>query len=106
MDPVHKLLWVAQVEPRTCDLVCLMVHALCQWLAPGCVPAFRSDGLMHYLTALTAHWGSWQAHAQGKCVWQVAVNLLYAQVVKQYVGASWPTSCVACCGARKRGDTR
>ena len=61
-----------------------MVHALCQLLSPGCVPAFSSDGLMHYFTALTAHWGSWQAHAQGKPVWQVAANLVYAQVVKQY----------------------
>ena len=84
MDPVHKLLLVAQVGPRTRDMACLVVHALCQWLAPGCVPAFSSDGLMHYFTALTAHWGSWQVQAQGKRVWQVAANLLYAQVVKQY----------------------
>jgi len=74
MDPVHKLLLVAQVGPRTREMACLVVHALCQMLASGCVPAFSSDGLMHYFTALTAHWGSWQ----------VAANLLYAQVVKQY----------------------
>jgi len=84
MDPVHKLLLVAQVGPRTREMACLVVHALCQMLASGCVPAFSSDGLMHYFTALTAHWGSWQVQVQGKCVWQVAANLLYAQVVKQY----------------------
>ena len=33
MDPVHKLLLVAQVGPHTRDLACLVVHALCQWLA-------------------------------------------------------------------------
>jgi IS1 family transposase len=84
MDPAHKLLLVAQVGPRTHDMTCLVMHALCQMLAPGCVPAFSSDGLMHYFTALTAHWGSWQVQAQGKRVWQVAANLWYAQVVKQY----------------------
>jgi hypothetical protein len=67
-----------------CSVACLVVHALCQWLAPGCVPAFSSDGLMHSFTALTAHWGSGQVQPPGKRVWQVAANLLYAQVVKQY----------------------
>ena len=84
MDPVHKLLLVAQVGPRTREMACLVVHALCQLLTPGCMPAFSSDGLAHYFTALTAHWGSWQALSQGKRVWQVATTLLYAQVVKQY----------------------
>ena len=60
------------------------MHALCQLLAPGCVPAFSSDGRMHSFTALTAHGGSWQVPAQGKRVWQVAANLLYAQVVQPY----------------------
>ena len=84
MDPVHKLLLVAQVGPRTREMACWVVHALSQLLAPGCVPAFSSDSLMHYFTALTAHWGSWQVQAQGKRVWRVAANLVYAQVVKQY----------------------
>ncbi len=39
---------------------------------------------MYYFMALTAHWGSWQVQAQGRPVWQVVANLLYAQVVKQY----------------------
>jgi hypothetical protein len=109
MDPVHKLLLVAQVGPRTREMVCWVVHAQCQLLAPGCVPAFSRDGLMHDFTALTAHWGSWQVSTQGKRVWQVAANLLYAQVESssRTVGASWPTSCVACCWARKpRGRQR
>jgi IS1 family transposase len=84
MDPVHKLLLVAQVGPRTREMACWVVHALCQLLASGCVPAFSRDGLMHDFTALTAHGGSWQVSAQGKRIWQVAANLLYAQVVKQY----------------------
>jgi hypothetical protein len=84
MDPVHKLLLVARVGPRTREMACLVVHALCLLLAPGCLPACSSDGLQHYFTALTAHWGAWVPQAQGKPVWHVAANLLYAQVVKQY----------------------
>jgi hypothetical protein len=44
LDPVHKLLLVAQVEPRTRDMACLVVHGLYHLLLPGGVPAFSSDG--------------------------------------------------------------
>jgi hypothetical protein len=43
MDPVHQLLWVAQVGSRTRDMACRVVHALCQVLAPGCVPGGGRD---------------------------------------------------------------
>jgi IS1 family transposase len=84
MDPVSKLLLVAQVGPRTRAQACRVIHALCQRLVSGCVPAFCSDGLKHYWYALTAHFGHWRVAARGQRIWEVASELLYAQVVKKY----------------------
>ncbi len=84
IDRAHKLLLITRVGPRTRDMACLVIHAVCLLLAAGCLPACSSDGLQHYFTALTAHWGAWLSQSQCKSVWHVAANLLYAQVVKHY----------------------
>jgi hypothetical protein len=39
----------------------VVVHALHQKLAPGCIPVFASDGLNLYFSALTAQFGQWVA---------------------------------------------
>jgi hypothetical protein len=84
IDPVSKLWLVALVGPRTKDMACLVVHFICTLLARGCVPAFSSDGLMHYFYALTAHFGQWETDIQGKARWQVSPLIQYGQVIKHY----------------------
>ena len=58
-DPATKLLPALQLGSRTQDLAYALLHALSQVLAPGCLPAFTSDGLNLYFYALTAHFGQW-----------------------------------------------
>jgi transposase-like protein len=84
IDPVSKLWLVALVGPRTKEMACHVVHSLCSLLAPGCVPAFSPDGLIHYFYALTAHCGQWVADVRGKECWQVSSLLQYGQVIKHY----------------------
>ena len=49
------------------------------------MPACTSDGLNFYFYALTAHFGQWITDpATGKPKWQVALDLLYGQVIKAY----------------------
>jgi transposase-like protein len=76
-DPVTKLIPVLQVGPRTQAMAHSVVHALTLALAPGCLPAFTSDGLNLYFYALTAHFGQWFTDpATGQVRWQVACDLL------------------------------
>lgn len=84
MDPVSKVLWVAQVGPRTRDMACQVLHTLWHFLPPHGIPAFVTDGLQHYWYAITAHFGEWVADARGKPMWRLSPRLLYAQVVKHY----------------------
>jgi hypothetical protein len=64
------------------------IHSLIQTLAPQGVPIFTSDGLNLYFYALTAHFGRWAWEEvkawKLKGVWQVAPELLYGQLIKQY----------------------
>jgi len=84
-DPQTKLIPALQIGPRTQDLAHALVHAVTQVLAPGCVPVCTSDGLNLYFYALTAHFGQWLTDpATGKPKWQVALALLYGQVIKAY----------------------
>jgi len=53
MDPVHKLLLIALVGSRTRNMACIVIHNLLLLLAPGCVPAFSSDGLKFYFVAIS-----------------------------------------------------
>jgi IS1 family transposase/transposase-like protein len=87
IDPCTKLVPVLHLGPRTQHAAHLFIHSLRQFLAPGCLPLFTSDGLNLYFYALTAHFGQWlQAGRRGRYgrQWQVAVGLIYGQVKKCY----------------------
>ena len=68
-----------------------VVHHVVGVLAPGCAPAWFSDGFKAYLPAILSHCGWWlqSARRQDKGPvprprWMPLPGLLYAQVVKQY----------------------
>ena len=85
LDVHTKVVLVLQVGPRTQALAQRVGHEVCSYLAPGCVPWFRSDGLDHYFYALTAHFAEWcQALGERKRRWVVATNWWYGQVKKVY----------------------
>ncbi len=56
-DAQTKLIPAMHVGGRTKDDGFALVHDLKQRLAPGCVPAFTTDGLRSYFYAITAHFG-------------------------------------------------
>jgi hypothetical protein len=91
IDPESKLLLVTEVGPRTLEMAQQVVHQVVSVLAPGCVPAWFSDGFKGYLPAILAHIGLWthpeRRQDKGpwpKPRWMPLPGLLYAQVVKQY----------------------
>jgi IS1 family transposase len=91
MDPVSKLLLVMEVGPRTLAMAQRVVHHVVGVLAPGCVPAWFSDGFKGYLPAILNHCGWWvhpeRCQDKGpwpKPRWRPLPGPLYAQVVKQY----------------------
>ena len=91
MEPVSKLLLVIEVGPRTLEMAQRVVHQVVGVLAPGCVPAWFSDGFKGYLPAILGHCGVWvhPERRQGKGPmpkprWMPPPGLLYAQVIKQY----------------------
>ena len=80
LDAKTKLIAAAHLGPRTQASAHALVHSLTHALAPGCIPAFTSDGLNLYFYALTAHFGTWVDTLQSKKQeWQVAASLLYGQ---------------------------
>jgi IS1 family transposase len=83
LDPATKLIPACALGPRTQQTAHRLVHALCATLAPGCTPVVTTDGLRHYVYALTAHFGRWVA-AGRRQRWQVSPALLYGQVQKRY----------------------
>jgi hypothetical protein len=91
MDPVSKLLLVVEVGPRTLAMTQRVVHHVVGVLAPGCVPAWLSDGFKGYLPAILSHFGWWvhpeRRQDKGRWPqprWMSLPQLLYAQVVKSY----------------------
>jgi IS1 family transposase len=91
IDPVSKLLLAIEVGPRTVAMAQHVVHQVASVLAPGCVPAWLSDGFKGYLPAILGHFGLWthpgRRQDKGplpKPRWMPLPGLLYAQVVKQY----------------------
>jgi hypothetical protein len=75
-------LWVA-LDPRS--KIVPVLHLGGRTQAPGCTPAFTSDGLRFYFYALTAHLGQWtEGTGRRARRWQVASGLLYGQVTKRY----------------------
>ena len=88
---MSKLLLAIEVGPRTVEMAQHIVHQVAGVLAPGCVPAWLSDGFKGYLPAILGHFGLWTQ--PGRCQdkgpvpkprWMPLPGLLYAQVVKQY----------------------
>jgi hypothetical protein len=74
---------VLKLGPRKQEVAYAVVHTLKTMLAPGCTPAFTSDGLMAYYYPLTAHFGHWQESPDGgKPQWVVSPDLVYAQLKK------------------------
>jgi IS1 family transposase len=91
IDPVSKLLLAIEVGPRTVAMAQRVVHQVVGVLAPGCVPAWFSDGFKGYLPAILGHFGVWahpeRRQAKGpwpKPRWMPLPGLLYTQVIKQY----------------------
>jgi transposase-like protein/IS1 family transposase len=84
IDPLTKILPVLQLGPRTQNAAHRVIHSLRQILAPGCLPLFTSDGLNLYFYALTAHFGQWLEVGRRGRQWQVAAELIYGQVKKNY----------------------
>ena len=91
IDPVSKLLLAVEVGPRTVAMAQRVVHHIVSVLAPGCVPAWFSDGFKGYLPAIVGHFGCWMQPerrqdqgARPKPRWMPLPELLYAQVIKQY----------------------
>ena len=80
LEVVSKLMLAIHVGQRTKDCAQILVHKTVQTLAPGCIPAYASDGLSHYHAALTSHYGEWDDQAE----WQVDPRLNYAQIIKRY----------------------
>jgi len=87
IDPRTKILPVLYLGPRIQHAAHMIIHSLRRILAPGCLPLFTSDGLNLYFYALTAHFGHWlEVSRRGRKAlqWQVAAELIYAQVKKSY----------------------
>jgi len=92
-DEQHTFVWTAvdavtksmphfHVGRRLITDAFAFVHGLTRRLAPGHVPIFSSDGLRHYFSALTAHFGFWRDPAPGKRkhVWIVDPRLLFGML--------------------------
>jgi hypothetical protein len=70
------------------------------------VPVFASDGLRHYFSALTAHFGTWQApeSRKRKRTWLVDPRLLFGMLYKVKVGRKLNSRIR--CGTRKQWQDR
>ena len=82
IDPLSKIVPVLHIGKRSNDDAMIFIHSLVLCLAPGCVPAFTSDGLRQYFYALTAHFGYW-GYPDKEWKWIVSDLLLYGQMVKR-----------------------
>ncbi|MHA2313621.1 MAG: hypothetical protein ACXADF_19275 [Candidatus Thorarchaeota archaeon] len=92
LDPVSKLFLAFVVGDRSLPTAQLLIHAVVQVLALGCVPLFMSDQWAPYATALLTHFGYWcktpRRSKYGRPPsprWKPLPILHYAQVVKQRV---------------------
>jgi hypothetical protein len=88
IDPVSKVLLAMEVGPRTVEMAQRVVHHIVSVLAPGCVPAWFSNGFKGYLPAIVGHFGWWthpkrrqDKGPRPKPRWMPLPGLLYAQVV-------------------------
>lgn len=88
VDAGSKIMLQIHVGRRLIEDAYAFVHALCHRLAIDHVPAFSSDGLRHYFSALTAHFGHWIAPVgrQRKSRWLVDERLLFGMLYKIKAG--------------------
>jgi len=88
VDAVTKIIPQIHVGRRMITNAYTFVHDLKAHFAPGHISIFSSDGLRHYFSALTAHYGVWCEPAPGKrkLVWQVDPRLLFGMLYKIKVG--------------------
>jgi IS1 family transposase len=83
LDPQTKLIPVLALGPRTQETAQRLVHAPRGVLASTCIPLVTTDGLRHYYSALTAHFGHWVAGGRRRR-WQVDPSLRHGQAHKRY----------------------
>jgi IS1 family transposase len=104
VDAQTKIVPVIHVGRRTVVDAQVFVHQLKLRLHPNHVPAFSSDGLRSYYSALTAHWGTWvTSPGQRKSVWIVDPRLLFGQLHKVRCGRRLKTLYTRIrCGSRTR----
>jgi transposase-like protein/IS1 family transposase len=109
VDAVSKIILHIHVGRRFITDAFAFVHGLTRRLAPGHVPIFSSDGLRHYFSALTAHYGFWRDPDPGKRkpTWIVDPRLLFGMLYKVKVRRKLKDlySRVRC-GSRKRWRER
>jgi IS1 family transposase len=88
IDAATKIIPHVHIGRRTINDAYAFVHGLAGRLAPGHVPLFSSDGLRHYFSALTAHYGEWQAPAPGQRqrTWHVDPRLVFGMLYKVKAG--------------------
>ena len=102
LEAKTKLIPVLQLGPRKQEVANLVVHALAAMLAPGCIPAFTTDGLNMYYCGLIAHFGESQETEAGKVRWMESPHLAYAQLRKiRSEDVYWEQS-GGCCVERER----
>ena len=84
IDPISKALPTIHLGGRKAEDSYATLHDFTQRLAPGCIPAFTTDGLRAYFSAITAHMGEWvEKQRARKLHWKPHDQLLYGQLVKR-----------------------
>ena len=88
IDARTKIMPHVHVGRRMITDAYAFVHELARRLQPGHVPLFSSDGLRHYYSALTAHYGQWCAAGprKRKPSWQVDARLVFGMLYKIKAG--------------------
>ena len=84
IDPISKALPTIHLGGRKAEDSYATLHDLTQRLAPGCIPAFTTDGLRSYFSSITAHFGEWvEKQRARKLHWKPHDDLLHGQLVKR-----------------------
>jgi len=109
VDAVTKIIPQVHVGGRMITDAYTFVHELKARMSTGHIPIFSSDGLRHYFSALTAHYGIWREPGPGKRKpsWQVDSQLLFGMLYKIKVGRKLKDLYSRIrCGTRKQWQTR
>ena len=109
IDARTKIIPQVHVGRRMMTDAYAFVHALIKRLQPGHVPLFSSDGLRHYYSALTAHFGFWCAPGprKRKPTWHVDTRLVFGMLYKIKAGRKLKELYTRIrCGTRKQWQER